>query len=216
MKKFLIALCFSFILLGLVFGSFSDTITNSPPFPSPSSVYKFWEKDGVGYFILSGAIYSEFDNLLNAIAFFDSRDVKKIVIFLNSPGGSVFDGLAFAQLLLEQQRKGKIVETRCYGLAASAATFVLASGTIGYRYIAKHSFVMIHELMVVKFFETQNVSQVEKEAEAMRKIQDATIRLLASRTKLSVEELRKRCKEETWITAEDAIALGFADHLIER
>jgi len=138
-----------------------------------------------------------------------------IVIYLNSPGGEVFEGLGFAQLMLDLQSKGITIEVRCYGLAASAAAIILAAGSPGHRYIADCSFVMVHELWVFKLFSVQSVSQVEKEAKVMRKVQNAIIQMLANRTKLSPEELKRRCAAETWISAQQAIEWGFADHLIK-
>jgi len=49
----------------------------------------------------------------------------------------------------------------------------------------------------------------------MRKVQNAIIQMLANRTKLSPEELKRRCAAETWISAQQAIEWGFADHLIK-
>jgi len=175
---------------------------------------KYWVRGGVGYYLLYSNVVSEFPDFVRAIRFFDEMRVWKVVIYLNSPGGSYFDGVAFSQLMIEEQSKGRIVEVRCYGLAASAAALILASGSPGYRYIAHGSFVMVHEIWVFKWFEVENVSRIEKQAETLRKLQDQMIDLLITRIKLSKEELKKRCAEETWITAEEAVEWGFADHVV--
>lgn len=169
-----------------------------------------------GHLVISSTITSsEFDNAVFVLQFFKSNGIKQVVIWLNSPGGSVFDALSIAYLLLDYQRDGSIVEVRCYGLAASAAVMILVSGSYGYRYLSKSSFVMVHELSVVKFLEVQSLSSIEKEATVMRKIQSSLIGFLASRTKMSYEDLVNKVKEETWIPADEAIRLGFADKLIE-
>jgi len=186
-----------------------------PPYPVVSMSYRYFVQDGIGYYLLNGTVAGEFSQFTIASHFFQRYGVKHIVIYLNSPGGEVFEGLGFAQLMLDLQSKGITIEVRCYGLAASAAAIILAAGTPGHRYIADCSFVMVHELWVFKLFSVQSVSQVEKEAKVMRKVQNAIIQMLANRTKLSPEELKRRCAAETWISAQQAIEWGFADHLIK-
>lgn len=186
-----------------------------PPYPVVSMSYRYFVQDGVGYYLLSGNVAGEFSQFMIATHFFERYGVKHIVVYLNSAGGDLFDGLGFAQLMLELQSRGLTVEVRCYGLAASAAAVILAAGSPGHRYIADCSFVMVHELWVFKWFSVQSVSQVEKEAKVMRKLQNAMIKMLAGRIKLSPEELKRRCAEETWISAQQAIEWGFADHLIK-
>jgi len=186
-----------------------------PPYPVVSQSYHYWVQNGIGYYMLAGDVIGEFDDFVVALQIFERYHVKKIVIYLNSPGGSLFEGLGFAQLMIEQRSKGMLVEVRCYGLAASAAAIILACGTPGHRYIADSSFVMVHELWVFKLFSVQSVSQVEKEAKVMRKLQNAMIQMLSRHIKLSPEELKRRCAEETWISAQQAIEWGFADHLIQ-
>jgi len=186
------------------------------PYPTVTDPLHYWiDEDGTGYFMMTGGVIGEFRYFAHAVHFFERYDVDHIVIYLNSPGGSLFEGLGFAQIMLEQQLEGKVVEVRCYGLAASAATLILAMGTPGYRYIAEGSFIMVHELWVAKFFQIQSVSQIEKVAQVMRKLQNGMVDFLCKRLKISPETLIQRCKEETWITAEEAIKWGFADHIIK-
>ena len=187
-----------------------------PPYPVAPSDYSYFIGPGkTGCYLLTGSVAGEFSRFVKAIYFFKRYKVRRIVIYLNSSGGSFFDGLSFAQLMLELQSKGITVEVRCYGIAASAAAVILVAGSPGHRWIADCSFVMVHELLVFKFLSIQSVSQVEKEARVMRKLQDTMTRMIASRIKLSPEELKRRCAEETWISAQQAIEWGFADHLIK-
>ena len=190
--------------------------TEPLPYPVAPPDYSYFIGFGnTGYYLLTGSVIGEFSRFVKATYFFRRYGIKHIVIYLNSPGGSFFDGLSFAQLMLELQSRGVTIEVRCYGIAASAAAVILAAGSPGHRWIADCSFVMVHELLVFKFLSTQSVSQVEKEAKVMRKLQNAMIQMLASRIKLSPEELKKRCAEETWISAQQAVEWGFADHLIK-
>ena len=213
-KTGLMVLVLCLLMLGI---SYAEVFETEPlPYPvAPPDYSYFIDPGGTGYYLLTGSVVGEFSRFVKATHFFKRYSVKRIVIYLNSSGGSFFDGLSFAQFMLELQSKGIIVEVRCYGIAASAAAVILAAGSPGHRWIADCSFVMVHELLVFKFLSTQSVSQVEKEAQVMRKLQNTMIQMLASRIKLSPKELKKRCAEETWISAQQAIEWGFADHLIK-
>jgi len=212
MKRFIVIMTIILVVVATAWGK--DVEPPAYPYPEASITKNFFIHKNIGYYIVQGNIYGEVKQFINAIAFFESQHTKKhIVIYLTSPGGSVFDGLAFAQLMLEAQREGWIVEVRAYGWAASAAAIVLACGTPGHRYIADNSFVMIHELSTLKMFSMETVSDTEKEARVKRLIQNEVMSLLASHTRLSRDELIKKCREETWMCAQTAVEWGFADHI---
>jgi ATP-dependent Clp endopeptidase proteolytic subunit ClpP len=218
MKKaiiFLLILCsvIMFLQPKCVFGEAEE---KEVPYPIITQGEDFFVQDGVGYYLMSSDISSVvFNSFIRASKVFDRLKVNKIVIILNSPGGSVFDAIGFTQLMGEQKNKGIIVETRCYGLAASAAAIVISAGTKGHRYIAEGSFMMIHELSSFKFLSVESVSDTEKDAKIKRQIQDEIIAILARNTKLSKESLTSKCREESWFNAKTAIKWGFVDNIIQ-
>jgi ATP-dependent protease ClpP protease subunit len=172
-------------------------------------------QDGVGYFFLITTVSGEAETFARACLIFDRYKVKKIVVILNSPGGSLFDGLAVAQMIEEQKGKGKIIEMRCHGVAASAASLILASGSVGYRFMSPNAMLMIHELSVFKYLAVESVSDQEKGARISRQIQQNVMSFLARNTKLSIEELTEKSKDEAWAIAKTAIEWGFADKVIQ-
>jgi ATP-dependent Clp protease protease subunit len=140
--------------------------------------------------------------------------IRRIVIELFSFGGSLFDAMAMASLIKDQENDGKIVEIRARGLVASAGLIILVSGTKGYRYIHPISMVMFHEL---KSFTIAYDSPSDKEevAKIERFIQEQVNHYIVDRSKISIKELRERIqRREFWMDANTAIQFGFADKLL--
>ncbi len=175
----------------------------------PKNVYF---QDGVLYLFVRSVDYGELVELFNQVQILS---YKRIVVDLFSFGGSVFDALAMVALFEDQQRIGKIVEIRARGIVASAGLIIMMSGTPGYRYIDRLSWVMFHEMQSFKFFSIESVSDQEEQAKINRKIQDSINKYVTAKTKLSPERLSELIrKKELWCNAQEAINYGFADKLI--
>ena len=186
------------------------------PEPYPYAVAPdnaFIAKDS-GVVIIDAGISFTHDRLIRARYFFERHDVRHMIIIINSGGGALFEGVATAQYMLEMEAQGWLIETKCYGLAASAASIIMAAGSKGYRYISPHSFLMIHELSVFTFYASESVSDKEKEAKVLRGIQDNVSDLIAKCTGNTIQKIKKAAKDETWLLAKRAIQMGFADKLI--
>jgi len=204
MKKVGIVLSIVFLFFALSYGEEKE---ENVPVCDPS--FCFVSND-TGVIKLTGAISStEYGALIDAVHVFERKKVKRIKIYLTSPGGDVFAGLAIAGFL---SNLSVPVQIRAYGLVASAAVLVLVAGDE--RLIDRNALVMVHELAVLKFYSYENVTEKEKELEVLKTIQDKIVSFVAERTKTSPEELRKLCKEETWFDAQKALVYGFADRLI--
>lgn len=140
--------------------------------------------------------------------------VKRIVLELFSFGGSLFDAMAMASLIREQEVKGTIIEVRARGLVASAGLIILVSGTKGYRYVHPVSMVMFHELKSLTIA-YDSPSDKEEAAKVERFIQEQVNHYIVDRSKISIQELRERIqRREFWMDAQTAIKYGFADKLL--
>lgn len=141
--------------------------------------------------------------------------VKRIVLELFSFGGSLFDAIAMSSIMAEQEASGKIIEVRGRGIIASAGLILLISGTRGHRFLHPTSIVMFHELQSFKIFAVETPTDKEDEARIYRFIQNNVNRLIVSRSKISMQELKDRIeKKELWLDASGAIKYGFADKLL--
>jgi ATP-dependent Clp protease protease subunit len=138
------------------------------------------------------------------------ENVKTIRVRVNSPGGSVFDGIAIANALREQQRNGRAVETTVEGLAASAASVVIMAGSR--ITVADNALVMVHHPYTI---EIGNAATMRKMADTLDQIAEQIIATYRWHSELSADEIRQLMDEETWMDADTAIAKGFATDKVE-
>ena len=144
------------------------------------------------------------------------RKLKKIVIESQSPGGSLFEAWRIVGLMKTTESAGIIIETRCYGFAASAGFLILASGTKGYRYASPTAHLMWHELMSLSLFKIETPSSSEETSKTLRKLQDIANSWLSQVSKMSKQEIDQMVKnKDFWMTGEEAFERGFIDYLLK-
>jgi ATP-dependent Clp protease, protease subunit len=133
--------------------------------------------------------------------------VKKINLRINSPGGSVFDGMAIYQRLKDHPAK---VTAYIDGLSASIASVIMmAADEI---IVGEGSMVMIHRASTGVW---GNAGDMERMIDILEKIESQMITIYAKKTGLSRSEIFKMISDETWMTAEESIDFKFADRTFE-
>jgi ATP-dependent Clp protease protease subunit len=156
-------------------------------------------------------VNSESANLICAqLLVLAAEDPKAdISFYINSPGGSVTDGLAIYDTM---QYISCDVSTVCLGMAASMGQFLLCAGTEGKRFALPHSRILMH----------QPSSQMQGQAADIAIYAEQIIylkRMLAERiafhTKQPVERIEADSDRDRWFTAEEAKEYGFVDYVIE-
>lgn len=128
---------------------------------------------------------------------------KPITLYINSPGGSVTEGFACYKLL--EEHRGTVT-THVVGIAASMASLVAQAG--GRRLIDRHAIMMVHLPWMPS---GGNSDELRKQADILQKVETTMISVYARRTGLSKERVRQFLADETWFSADDAIANGFCD-----
>ena len=142
-------------------------------------------------------------------------EVKHVILELHSPGGSLLDTWRIVGYMDEMKEMGYIVETRCYGFAASAAFLLFSSGSHGYRLASEQAEFMWHELMVGEFFSIKTPSKTRDEADILRHLQDTINERLAKVSNMTKKEIDDAIrKKELWLNGKDMVEKGFADGLI--
>jgi len=133
-------------------------------------------------------------------------NVKTIRVILNSPGGAVWDGFAIQALL---KRHPARVEIEVLGEAASAASVIAMAGDD----IAVHEggFLMIHEAWTLTW---GKAAQLRADAELLEKLNEAMVDLYVRRTGADRKLIVELVEAETWLSAAEALELGFADAVI--
>lgn len=144
------------------------------------------------------------------LLFLESEDPKAdIKLYINSPGGSVYAGLA----MLDTMNLIKPdVSTICIGMAASMGAVLLAAGTKGKRYSLPHSRLMIHQGSAG--FEG-TPSDIEITAREVLKARETLEVILAERTGKTVAQMHKDIDRDYWMSAQEASEYGLIDHVIQ-
>ena len=137
----------------------------------------------------------------------DESDVK---LFINSPGGSVVDGLAIYDVM---NWVNCDVATYVMGMAASMGSILLSSGKKGKRYALPHSRVMIHQVSGSAGGQCADVQIIAKE---MKKHQDELYRILAENTGKSFEQIEVDADRDNWFTSGEALEYGLIDDIIKK
>ena len=163
--------------------------------------------------IFMGVPVTEYvSNVIQAqLLFLESTDPKRDVqMFINSPGGSVIDGLGIYDTM---QYVAPDVATICTGLAASMGAVLLAAGAKGKRSALCHSHVMIHQPMGGA---QGQVSDIEISYKLIKKMQKSLYDILAHHTGQPYEKIEEDCDRDNWMSSLEAKEYGLVDEVLDR
>jgi ATP-dependent Clp protease, protease subunit len=135
---------------------------------------------------------------------------KDISLYINSPGGSVIDGLAIYDTMQYIQPD---VRTICVGMAASMGQFLLCSGAPGKRFALPHSRILMHQPSMGGM--QGQASDIAIQAEQIVYLKKMLAERIAFHTGQSVEQIEKDSDRDRWFTAAQALEYGFIDAVIE-
>jgi ATP-dependent Clp protease, protease subunit len=135
---------------------------------------------------------------------------RDISIYINSPGGSVTDGLAIYDTM---QYVRCDVATICVGLAASMGQFLLCAGAPGKRYALPHSRILMHQPSGAM---QGQAADIAIQAEQIVYLKRMMAERIAFHTGQSVERVEIDSDRDRWFTADEAREYGFIDQVIDR
>ena len=162
--------------------------------------------------VLSDEVNSQTASLVVAqLLFLEGQDNEKdINLYINSPGGSVTDGMAIYDTM---QYIKCDVSTICIGMAASMGAFLLSSGTKGKRTCLPNAEVMIHQPLG----QTKGqATEIEIAANHILKTKKKLNSILAANCGKTVEEVTADTERDNWLSAEEALAYGLVDKVIDK
>lgn len=141
-----------------------------------------------------------------------ARDLSKVTaktirLRINSPGGSVFEGINIFNAL---RRHGARIEVHVDSLAASIASIIAMAGDE--IHMAENAYMMVHNPWALAIGDAE---EMLKMAEVLEKLQNTSAEIYAKRSGKTVEEAAAWMSEETWFTAEEAKSAGLADVIEE-
>lgn len=165
--------------------------------------------DRILYF--TGEVNRETCDTMNAeLLYLDSLDGRDISLYINSPGGSVVDGLSVIDTM---NFINSDVSTICMGMAASMGSVLLSNGAKGKRLVLPHSRIMIHQVSSAM---RGTVSDMEIEFAETQRCKRDIYNILAKNTGHTFDEIEKLCDRNNWFIGSEAVdELHIADKLIE-
>lgn len=148
-------------------------------------------------------------NLIVAqLLFLDSQDHSDISFYINSPGGSVYDGLAIIDTMNLIKSD---VATYGVGLQASMGAILLASGTKGKRYMLPHAKAMIHQ---PSSGTKGKVTDMEIDLKEGLAVKEEIIKMLADATGQKPDKVREDMERDHWLTPKEAKDYGLIDKVL--
>jgi len=149
--------------------------------------------------------------IIGQLLFLESEDPDKdIMVYVNSPGGSVTAGLAIYDTM---QYIRPAVSTICCGQAASMAAVLLAAGAPGKRYSLPHSRIMIHQ---PSGGAQGQAIDIEIQAKEILRLKQKLNEILSKHTKQSLERIEKDADRDYFMGASEAKEYGIVDEVYSR
>lgn len=148
------------------------------------------------------------DTAIAQLLYLSSVDERDINMYINSPGGSVVDGLGLVDTM---NYINCDISTTCIGMAASMGSVLLSNGAKGKRFVLPHSRVMIHQ---VSSSQSGTLADLEIEIEQTRRCKNDVYKILADNTGRSFEEMEKLCDRNNWFIGQEAVDLGIVDKVL--
>ena len=148
------------------------------------------------------------------LLFLESEDPdKEINLYINSPGGSVTDGLAIVDTMNYIKCP---VSTTCIGLAASFGAVLLANGAKGKRYATPNAEILIHQPLIGGNGITGQTTDIKIHAENMIKTRERLNKILSDRTGKPLEQIMQDTERDYYMTAEEALEYGLIDEILTK
>jgi len=160
--------------------------------------------------IINGEINNELANSVVAqLLFLDSLNNEDINIYINSPGGSVTDGMAIYDTM---NFINSDTSTIGMGLCASMGAFLLSSGTKGKRYVLPNCEVMIHQPLGGA---QGQATEIKIAAEHILKTKDKLNKILSLNTGKDLNIIEKDTDRDNFMSSEEALKYGIIDKIIK-
>ena len=148
------------------------------------------------------------------LLFLESEDPdKEINLYINSPGGSVTDGLAIVDTMNYIKCP---VSTTCIGLAASFGAVLLANGAKGKRYATPNAEILIHQPLIGGNGLTGQTTDIKIHAENMIKTRERLNKILSDTTGQPIEKVMQDTERDHYMTAEEALQYGLIDEILTK
>jgi ATP-dependent protease ClpP protease subunit len=145
-------------------------------------------------------------NLWQDLIVLKSLGIKKQSIYINSGGGSAYDGLGLADVIAYGISEGMEITTVAVGLVASAAVPVFASGQ--HRIAMPNAQFMVHPARLGKYLAYESIDDMATQKKMMEQLRDRYVGVLVDNSNLSKEDWEEKIKSTTYFSAKEAMEWG--------
>lgn len=161
--------------------------------------------------LISGQIDKNISALvISQLLYLQAEDKNKpILLYINSPGGSVTDGLAIIDTM---NILSCDVETYCIGSCASMGAIICACGTKGKRYILQHGRMMIHS---VSCGMQGDIHFIQRQYEQAKQLNSVLVDLLVKATSQSKKQIEKDIQNDCFMSAQQSLKYGLVDKILK-
>ena len=192
-----------------------ERVNRSMEVPNPEgrlSQLSFISKDKAFVKIFSGLSVADVTRLWNDLVVLENNtEIRDVNLFINSPGGDAFSGLALADQIERARRKGFKITAHASGIIASAAVPVFAVCDV--RLAAPGTIFMVHEAALWKWPGRETASDIRSQNELMHLLRDRYIGKLVDNSKLNKNKWEELEKKTTWFSANKALNWGLVDSI---
>jgi ATP-dependent protease ClpP protease subunit len=193
----------------------ADRVNRSMEVSNPEgrlSQLSFISKDKAFVKIFSGLSVADVTRLWNDLVVLENNtEIRDVNLFINSPGGDAFSGLALADQIERARRKGFKITAHASGIIASAAVPVFAVCDV--RLAAPGTIFMVHEAALWKWPGRETASDISSQNELMHLLRDRYIGKLVDNSKLNKAKWEELEKKTTWFSANKALDWGLVDSI---
>jgi ATP-dependent Clp protease protease subunit len=176
------------------------------------SQLSFISKEKAFVKIFSGLSVSDVTRLWNDLVVLENNTkIRDVNLFINSPGGDAFSGLALADQIERARRKGFRITAHASGIIASAAVPVFA--VCNERRAAPGTIFMVHEAALWKWPGRETASDIRSQNELMSLLRERYIGKLTANSKLDKSKWEELEKKTTWFSVEKAMDWGLVDKI---
>ena len=152
--------------------------------------------------------------IIAEMLFLESEDPdKEIHFYINSPGGSIVDGMAIVDTMNYIKCP---VSTICVGMAASMGSVLLACGEKGKRYATPNSEVLIHQPLIGGHGLSGQATDIKIHTDHLVKTREKMNKLLSEKTGQPIEKIMADTERDNYMTAEEALKYGLIDGILDR
>ena len=191
-----------------------DKISKSMDVENPELQFSRFTRtyDGTAYISLTSVHSWASEAMWSDFKLIKLEGIGRVILYLNNPGGSAFDGFGITDEIRLLKNSGVHVTCEASGIVASAAIPILL--ICDRRIASRNTVFLIHPASIFKMFASETLKDVEAQAEMLKMARNKYTDIVQDRSRLSRKEILDMLEKDSWFDAEKALTWGMIDEII--